>query len=303
MLTGVRRIISRSGPCADSLGVLEFYLAALEKPLPRLLLLLLRLKFSPNILAKIRASGLPAAERARLFSGAMNLFRGGATYKTTCANRSPLTDRAILKELRPGLLVVETGVSDGSSALGLLEAASGAELVLTDRQAAFHYRDTGPFRLFYDAEDGLLSIKLPGFYLCTGMPAGPVPPGAGAISLLNPVVEEKFGTSAITVFDIFTGTLPRKADIIKCANVLSRIAFTRGQMRAAVENLARNLAEGGLLFICQNNARYKDGEAVMVLRKTGAELALQTEINGHEMLPDILSPEFAGLVRKQAAKQ
>jgi hypothetical protein len=284
MLPDIKQILLRSGPCLDSLPLLSLYLAALENPLLRWPLILLRLKFSPDILAKIRAADMPLEEKARLFSSAMTLFRSGATYKTTAANRSPLTDQAILGKLRPGDLLLETGVSDGTSAAGLLAAVKNAEIILSDRQTCFWRLDRGLARFFYSSENEMVSVKLPGFYLCTGLAAGKIPAGANAIPLLNPLLQVKFKAAELVRFDIFSGSLPRKANIIKCANVLSNIGFTAAQVSSAAENLGRNLAPGGWLFICQNNARYKDGEAFAALQEHDGRLVFREEVNGHELL-------------------
>ncbi|MCX5793629.1 MAG: hypothetical protein NTY45_15635 [Elusimicrobia bacterium] len=292
----------RSGPCVDALPLLDFYLSALESPVLKWPLILLRLKFTPDILEKIRASGLPAQEKGRLFSRAMTLFRSGGAYKTTAVNRSPLTDRAVMEKVRPGDLLLETGVSDGISAANLLAGAKDAEIILSDRQSCFRYRDRGFARFFYNNENGALAVKLPGFYLCAGIPAGPIPEDAGVIRILNPLLEERFKAAELIAFDIFSGSLPRKANIIKCANVLSNIGFSVPRMRDAIANLGNNLAEGGWLFIAQNNAKYRDGEAFFALRKTNGTLVLELEVNGHELLPHLSSRQFAGLVSAAPGK-
>ena len=296
MLPDIKQIMLRSGPCFDSLPLLRLYLAALGSPVLKWPLILLRLKFTPDILEEIRASGLPLEEKARLFSSAMTLFRSGSAYKTTAAGRSPLTDRAVLKKVKPGSLLVETGVSDGISAAGLLSSAKDAQILLSDRQTGFRYQDRGPARFFYNNENGALSLKLPGFYLCAGLDAGTAPESAGTIKALNPLIAETFPGAEIIPFDIFTGSLPRKADVIKCANVLSNIGFTPEEMLGALANLARNLAPEGWLFVCQNNARYKDGEAYLALEESGGRLVLREEVNGHEIIEHLRSPLFAGLL-------
>lgn len=295
-MTGLKRMILGSGPCADSLAALRFYLAALDSPVPRALALALRVKFSPDILEKIRHCSLPTAEKAALFSQAMTLFKSGGAYKTTGPGRSPLTDAAILAAFKPGDVIVETGVSDGISALGLLENAKDAEVVLTDSQACFFYRDSCCGRIFYNDSGGYLSFKLPFFYFCTGIKPAKIPANAGRISLLNPLVSEKFPTAEIAAFDIFSGTLSRKADIIKCANVLNPVYFTKEEIKLALANLLANLKDNGSLFICQNNRKYRDGEAYLILQKKDGRLALRAEVNGHELLAPLRSSLFAGLL-------
>lgn len=296
----IKKIILRSGPCLDSLPFLRLYLAGLGSPVPRALLLALRLKFSPGIFDEVRRSSLPAEEKAALFSAAMTLFRSGSAYKTTAAGRSPLTDAAILAAAAPGSLIVETGVSDGVSALGLLERAKDCEVLLTDSQACYSYADFCCGRRFYAGDDNSVSVKLPLFYFSTGG-TGEAPAGAGRISLLNPAVSDKFPGTELRAFDIFSGALPRKADIIKCANVLNEVYFTPEEIKKALANLGANLKDGGRLFVCQNNGKYKDGEAYFTLRVKGGALELEGEANGHELLARLKSPEFADLFKPWSA--
>lgn len=289
-------IFLRSGLCLDTVPVLRFCLRGFRIPLLRQLLIISRLKFSPDILPRIRAAGLPSRERGELFSAAMNLFRSGPTFKTTAAGRTPLTDAALLAKAGPGSLILETGVSDGISALGLLEARGGAGVILSDRQCAFSYRDFGPFRVFYDREDGVLSVKFLCFYLCTPFRSGGAPPGSSRVSLLNPAIEEKFPEARLLAFDIFSDSLPGRADLVKCANVLNKTYFPAAEARRALANLTLSLREGGWLFISQSNPKYEDGEAYAALRREGGRLILAEGLHGHELMPDLLSPLFADLV-------
>ena len=296
----LKRIVLRSGPCLDSVPLLGLYLKALRSSVFRWPAILSRLKFSPDILANIRASALPPEGKSRLFSEAMTLFRSGPAYKTTAAGRSRLTDGEILKLLRPGLTVLETGVSDGVSALGLLRGAGGARVLLSDRQAGYT-RSGGLVKKFYDAEEGLLSLKLPGFYFCTGVKAPAPPAGADSISLLNPLLESAFPGLKLAEFDLLRGAAPETADVIKCANVLNKVYFTTEEIGLALANLLASLRDGGWLFISQSNPRYEDGEAYIALRRDGAGFVLAGEAHGHELLPDLRAGLFSGLLRPGAA--
>jgi len=291
----IGKLIFNSGFCPDSPAFFRFYLRLFSLPALRRLLPLLRVKFSPDLLENIRAARLPVREKGELFAGAMNFFRSGPTYRTTGEARTPLADAAIRARLRPGMLVVEAGVSDGLSAAGLLANPGGAEVMLTDRQAVFRYRDLGPLRLFYDRDEGCLSFKLLFFYVCTGVRPGRVPEGAPAIATLNPAVSEAFGAAAIQVFDVFSGRLARPADVIKCANLLNTVYFSPAEIRRALENLAVNLREGGLLYLCHSNAGYADGEAYIALRRAGGTLRIEEERNSHELSPVLRSGLFRGL--------
>jgi hypothetical protein len=226
----------------------------------------------------------------------MNLFRSGPTFKTTSSGRTPATDRAALVKAGPDGLIAEAGVSDGISALGLLEARGGRGVLLTDSQEAFRYKDFGPFRVFYDKEDGMVSVKFLFLYVCVGRPPREVPPDARAVSLLNPAVAALFPGAELSAFDIFSGSLPEKAAVIKCANVLNKAYFTPSQVRPAVANLLGSLREGGWLLISQSNTKYEDGEAYIGLRREGDRFILAEELHGHELLPDLRSPLFSGLI-------
>lgn len=288
-------MLLRSGPCWDSPAFLRLYLAGLGNPLSRLLLLALRIKFSPQVLENVRRSGLPAGEKGRLFSAAMNLFRAGGAHKTTEPFRSPLTDAALLSKLPSEGLLVETGASDGSSTLGLLEAARGAEIVLTDLQASFPYRDTAFGRVFYNTDGRYTSLKTFCFYLCSGRESGAVR-ADGEVSLLNPLVEEKYPSTRLLPLDIFSGGLEKKADALKCANVLNLEYFSSEEIKRGLSNLLRSLKDGGWLFICHNNAKYTGGEAWLALQRSGGKLLLKEETNEHELLPLLRSPGFSDLI-------
>lgn len=290
------KALLRSGFCLDTLPVLRFFLRGLGTPGLRQLLISARVKFTPDILLAIRASGLPPAEQGALFSAAMNLFRSGPTFKTTSAGRAPLTDRAALEKAGPDGLIAEAGVSDGVSALGLLEARGGRGVLLTDRQDAFRYKDFGPFRVFYDKEDGAVSVKFLFLYICVGLAPRAVPADARQVSLLNPSVEARFPGSRLTALDIFTGALPEAAAVIKCANVLNKAYFTPERMKPAIANLLGSLREGGWLLISQSNPGYEAGEAYIALRRRGGKFLLAEELHGHELLADLRSPLYADLV-------
>ncbi|MHB0995067.1 MAG: hypothetical protein ACYC2I_01715 [Elusimicrobiales bacterium] len=292
----LKKALLRSGFCLDSLPALRFFLRGLGTPGLRQLLIAARVKFTPDILLAIRASVLTPAEQGAVFSAAMNLFRSGPTFKTTSAGRAPLTDRAALEKAGPDGLIAEAGVSDGVSALGLLEARGGRGVLLTDRQDAFRYKDFGPFRVFYDKEDGAVSVKFLFLYVCVGLPPSAVPADARAVSLLNPEVEARFPGTRLTAFDIFTGSLPEKAAVIKCANVLNKAYFNAAQMKPAVANLLGGLRDGGWLLVSQSNPRYEAGEAYIALRRQGDRFLLAEELNGHELLADLRSPLYADLV-------
>ena len=296
MTPDLLKILSGSGPCADDLRLLRLYLDLLDSPFLRVLALATRLRFTPGVLDLIRSAPLPPEERGALFSRAMNLFSSGAAYKTTGRGRTPLADEETLKAARPGARLLEAGVSDGTSALDLLARANGAEVILSDSQAGFAYKDHGPFRTYYGLTGGCASVKFGPVLFCTGLRLRP-PADAALVSALNPLLSEGGGVRELLSFDIFTDRLDPPADAVKCANVLNLSYFPPERIKAALANLRRSLKADGLLVISQTNPAYEGGEAVITLRNTAAGFALQRELNRHELLAELAKPLFSDLVR------
>lgn len=281
----LRRMLQGSGPCLDSPALLQ--VLARQGTLRLLALRLLRVKFTPLILPRLRALQAPLNQRARLFTEAISLINAGGTFKTTGENRTRLADAAILR-LAQGLAaprIFEVGASDGSASLFLSrELPTTATLILSDAHPEFFARRLGPIQLILTSDGTLLGVKLPLFYLHMPLGAQWAPAGCQRLDTLNPVLAEASQPNDIIPFNIFSDVLPAKAHIIKCANVLNRAYFSDAEIRAAVANLTQSLVCGGHLVISHNNARYADEEAFIILRRANATLELTEERNGHEAL-------------------
>lgn len=246
----------------------------------------LRVRVSPDALGNIRALPLPLAERAGLFRQAISLLNVGETYKTTGLGRTRLADEAILRLCagRGPVALLDIGVSDGSASVELLERLRPARAVLTDLHPALYARGPRPLRVFLDGRRRLLGVKLLGLYV--NLSPGGLRDTAGftPIDTANPLLAEVHGVRAILPFNALADRLDDPVQVIKCANVLNRAYFNEADLRAAVSNLSRSLAEGGLLVISHNNAKYAEGEAWLALRKAGGRLVLAEEAGAHECL-------------------
>ena len=274
-----------SGPCVDSPALLR--LLAGSAWLRVLALNVLRFKFSPTVLERVRALPAPLEERARLFTQGVSLLSTGGSFKTTGADRTRLGDSAVLRlaEQYPAPRVMEVGASDGSASLRLLAALPPqAQLILTDRHPVFLRLGCGPASLTLDSDGRLLGLKL--FCLYLRLPFGLQHSATGCqrIDTLNPLLSEGHGVRAIRPFDALSDRLPEPVQIIKCANLFNRAYFSDQAIRAAVANLARSLVDGGHLVISQNNACYEGGEACFVLQRKGPAMVLVEEQGGHRAL-------------------
>ncbi len=274
-----------SGPCVDSPALLR--LLAASGWVRTLALNVLRFKFTPEVLERVRALPAPLEERARLFTQGVSLLSTGGSFKTTGADRTRLGDAVVLRLAAryPSPQVMEVGASDGSASLRLLAALPPqARLILTDRHPVFLRRGFGPASLTLDSDGRLLGLKLFCLYLRLPFNLRRSATGCQRIDTLNPLLSEGHGLRAILPFDAFSDRLPEPVHIIKCANLFNRAYFSDQAIRAAVANLGRSLAEGGHLVISQNNACYAGGEAYFVLERRGPEMLLVEEQGGHRAL-------------------
>lgn len=252
-----------------------------------LLFRFLRLRFSPAVLEDAREWGDTLEETAKVFSLAISYINIGDTYKTTKRERTPIADAAILrlaKETNPKLL--EVGVSDATSAIGLLKKSQRfSKILLTDRHPVF-YRKRFPFgSVFLDGDKRFLGIKILCFYFTTGSQNLRNNSGFDAIATLNPLVSSEYSQYSIIPFNAAEDVFQEEVDIIKCANILNRSYFNEQQLLNLTDNLRHSLAEGGYLVISQNNAKYPQGEAVVVLKKSNDRFSIESDTNGHDVTP------------------
>jgi len=287
-------ILRKSGPAPDGVRTLRW--VSRGGWAVRLALRFLRLRFSPDILERVRTLRLPLAERATLFSQAVSLVNVNETYKTTGLERTRLADAAILRLAArfDTVRLLDVGVSDGSASAHLLRAMPNLkEALLTDLHPVLHRRGPGWLRLFLDGRSRILGVKILGLYLNLSLDQRLDTRPFTAINTANPLLREEFGIPTIRPFDALHGRLSEPVEIVKCANILNRVYFPAQQILGAADNLARSLVEGGMLVLSHNNAAYSEGEAYLVLEKRGGGFRLLEERGGHESL-DLFQPTQGG---------
>lgn len=281
----IKHTLMESGFCIDSVRLLDW---VLRHPWLRIIAFrFLRLRFSPAILTNALSQQVAQNEKSRLFSLGMSYVNVGDTYKTTGRDRTELADK-VVKRLadRYGFpCVLEVGASDGISSLNLLDLLGGsAEVLLSDRFNVFYEKHFMFGSFFLDSDKRLLGVKMLCFYLNYSAGAVVSESGYRRIETVNPLLFSERGIKSIIRFNMLGDTLDKPADVIKCSNVLNKSYFTDGQILAAVNCLMQNLKENGAIVISQNNEKYVDGEAVLVLQKKNDELYLVESINDHDLL-------------------
>lgn len=282
----VLNVLRKSGPAPCSVPILRWVCRGGWAV--RFALRFMRLRFSPDILEHLRTLPLPLAERATLFSQAISQINVNETYKTTGLERTRLADTAILRLATrfDAVRLLDVGVSDGSASVHLLRALPNLkETLLTDLHPVLYRRGSAWLQLFLDGQCRILGIKFIGLYLNLSLDRKLDPGPFDAIETANPLLRENLGISTIRSFNAFTDRLPESAQVIKCANILNRAYFSDADLRAAVGNLSRSLAPGGVLVISHNNGKYAEGEAFLALQRQGDTLVLVDEKNAHESLP------------------
>ncbi|MBU1611033.1 MAG: hypothetical protein KKC99_04225, partial [Proteobacteria bacterium] len=113
------------------------------------------------------------------------------------------------------------------------------------------------------------------------------------ISTLNPALAEQDNVVPSLPFNLFTDTLQEPADIIKCANLLNQEYFSDTELCDGVENLIRSLTPEGVLVVSQNNARFRNGEAVVVLQRGTQGVSVTEKQGNHPVAALFVTSEAA----------
>lgn len=279
----LEHILKESGWAPDLPCLLDLLLS--RPALRRFAFRYLRFKFTPLILDRIRNLDAPLEERARLFTAAISFINAGETYKTTGACRTKLVDQAIIRHAArfDSVHLVEVGASDGVASIELIDTLPNLrEITLTDRHPSFFKGLRWPISLLLDGDHRLLGVRFLGLYINLSPGGQRDAGGFTEISTLNPLLAESRNIENIQPFDVRLSTLAEPVEIIKCANLFNRKYFPDEIIASAVQNLGKNLLEGGLLFISQNNERYQCGESYFVMEKHGDTLCLIEDKNEHE---------------------
>lgn len=281
-----KHFLKESGLCVDSPILLDWLLKNETRKI--VAFRFLRLRFSPTILSNTLAMKISLKKKANLFSLSISHINVRDIYKTTSSNRTALADKVIMqlaKKIGP-LNVMDIGVSDGSSVRALLKNNNlFSSIRLTDRYNIF-YEKTFPLgRIFLDSNARLLGVKFLCFYCNLASDRILDTSTFSTIKTINPQLSKEAGIRSIERFDITRDISSPPVDLIKCANVLNIGYFEDKQILAILENLKNSLNDEGHLVISQNNDKYRDGEAVLLLRKKHGRYTLERSLNDHDLTP------------------
>ena len=281
---GIKDFLRRFWLCIDNIKLLDWMH---RKNIQLFFFFLLRYRVSPAILTDVLKQDVDTDESGRLFALGTSRLKIGKISKTTGLERTNLADELLLKIARkedlPDLL--EIGVSDGSSSLGLFSLKDVfGRVVLTDRFSRFYERGIPFGKIILDADGRRYGVKFICFFIYLSPILVENIEGYSPIEVVNPILRKRYGIQEITRFNMFEDVLDDPVDIIKCANILNKVYFSDEQLLAAVVNLRLSLNDGGHLVISQNNNSYTDGEAVFVMQKVGSGFQVLESVNEHDII-------------------
>lgn len=231
------------------------------------------------------------------------------TWRTTEPMRHPSSDNLIMKlmsEKKDGV-ILDVGVSDGSTSLSLIEklgdgfkryyaADRRLRLYSYEEKGAAYFYDaktkacfmiaTDRFIIYSDRKNLLFPLKWLSNFLISRTPKydeGSVKEISLCQSRLTELAK-KDPRIVILEWNMFDPWLNEKVDLIKIANVLNRSYFTDDEISAAIENLKNASRPGGNLLIVENRAV----EQWSLFTKEKSSFRLVSEENGGSDIGDIV---------------
>jgi hypothetical protein len=249
-------------------------------------------------------NGAPPAD-PEAFARMVATLSSGTTSKTTHRARHAASDALIDELVGAGEpVVLDVGVSDGTTALDLLDRLGRRfrQYFATDVAFEVPAVERGGNVYFYDDHGActLVATKHAIVYANVAgavFPFGPLaralvsaaPPAdrARRVSLVNPELARRAARDARVVvreFDVFAPWDGPPPDLVKVANVLNRGAFPDARIRVALANLKAALAPGGTLVVTDNRAR----EKASAFTKRGDRFERGRELGGGCEITDLV---------------
>lgn len=235
------------------------------------------------------------------FARCVSTFRAGNTWKTT----SPLRHRhsnVIFRQLVNQVdfpVVLDVGVSDGSTSLELIEILQNKfqSYYVTDLFFELYYIEKGNLLYVYDPLGRQCIMKISEGYIVYFQLNNILPfvnrvvkkiystvPSfdsccAKQISICQPDLKKLTQTHPkiiIKEYNVLNAWDLQSVDIIKVANVLNLSYFSKIQIKAAILNLYNALKNGGWLLLVEN----RNVEKGSLLKKEDSGFKLMDSFNG-----------------------
>lgn len=276
MLSRLVRLVTKSGIITSNLW---FYSGSkLSAYLRRILFL----RCSPLVLDSI--------SNPELFTNIVATLSIGPTHKTTGSGRHNSLNMIIFgfTDCFKHINFADIGVSDGIASLDIYSKIKPklGYFYLLDKYPYLRYTREWYGYNFYNTDGDLVYIQIFNLFLLHvfmifKLKSRDSKREAGRVSFDNPLLKEK--NLKVTQFDLFKDRLEHKVNVVKCANVLNSPYFTNEQIFKALKNISKSMMDGGYLFLIQNNKKYKDGIAMLVLKKNKDGFKLVLNHNEHEV--------------------
>jgi hypothetical protein len=255
---------------------------------------------------------IASAGDASLFERGIGAIKIGATWKTTCANRHPLTDEIIAEFLRSrtSAVVLDVGCSSGLTSADLIERLgdSFSRYYVTDLFFSIPYRVQAGVTYFYhpltkeciirsdgrliayqEARAGLMPLRLLAQRLLAQAPTHD-PRQTRDAHMLHPRLRAQMSVDPRIVaqeFGVFDKWANGPVDVVKAANILNRGYFSPLELRAALDNLSGLLNPSGMFVVTDNPAEGVERISVFRPRPSGG-LVRERDINGGAGVVEIM---------------
>jgi SAM-dependent methyltransferase len=255
---------------------------------------------------------ISSAGDARSFESGIGAIKIGTTWKTTCANRHPLTDEIIAELLRnrASAILLDVGCSSGLTCADLIDRLgnSFSRYYVTDLFLSIPYRVQAGITYFYhpltneciirsdgrviayhEAREGLMPLRLLAQRLLARAPSHD-PRQTRDAGMLHPRLRAQMAVDQRIVaqeFGVFDKWLNGPVDIVKAANILNRGYFSPIELRAALDNLGGLLKPSGMLVVTDNPAEGVERISVFRPLPSGG-LIHERDINGGAGVAEIM---------------
>jgi len=266
-------IFHASGVTTSSLSITQYILRHAK------LSFILHFKVVPDVLCKV--------SDPLVYANLISKISVGRTFKTTNFERHNFSDDLILDIIRKSdqfdqPSFADIGVSDGSGSVYLADKlkAMNIDVVLLDKYQYLRVIRNWCGKKYVNEDGYIVGLKLLFLYIyCFPLHIRADYLFDSQIRFINPVIYER--SLSIEYFDIFSSQSAVPFSFIKAANLLNMCYFSKQELLAGFKNLHRSIADGGYLFIIQNQDNY---ESLLVLKKSSGGFSVESSHNDPELL-------------------
>lgn len=227
------------------------------------------------------------------FTSAVSVFKFGSTFKTTKQSRFPLTIKALQDiDLASDSIILDVGASDGVASLDAIRLLKYSQYFVTDLNTNVGHIFDEKKHYFFDSNDNCILISSARFIWYNeaenaiwpfnqlankAFTAAPVcqQSTCNYVSLFNPEINNCPGVT-VQNHNLFKPWNGPKPGLVIAANILNRSYFHDNELKAAIDQLIKNLAGDGYIVIIDS----RELERSSLFSVSAEKVELIQSING-----------------------